>query len=537
MSLHGLWIAGFVLCLLALSVEARASGDEESGFFSTVRIEERATALTNSDGDLWPSAWIEDGALIAAWGDGSGFPAGGPHVDIGVARLTGAPPNLAGENLAVTDAVGSIWTPGGFYNRKPTGMVAVDGALYLAVQDLAKDFNDVPAASVSKSTDGGRTWTWDKRAPMFKDHVFTTIFFIDYGRNSANAPDEYVYAYGLDNNWRDSFNDRVPDPTRLFLARVPARNIMDRSAWRYFAGFDPDGKPTWAEDIGARKPVLQTDRRVYRKTHPEKMAKNMTVLSQGSVVYNKPLNRYLYTSWTEFTFEFYEAPNPWGPWKLFLSKDFGAYPWSANKNGGYAATIPSKFISADGRTMYVQANTFVGGAHVYNYALRKMTVTPFAPSVAENPKDATANLARTGVGTTPISKSLHFGNTSYFNDGVRVQSDDDWDQEDKPLSWWGYTWDRQYRMNEAAFTSGGIFADGGWFRETPRVQVRKDFRWVDVPGVTVSPVYPGTSAAGAHRTYTFRFPEVAGDGIRILGAPGGATTFTSISELEVYYRG
>lgn len=529
-------VAGLALFAVGLASGAGATGDEESSFFSTVRIEERPSFQTNSDGDLWPSAWTKDDALIAAWGDGAGFPAGGAHLDIGVARITGGLGRLSGENLAVTDAVGSIWTSGGFYNRKPTGMVAVGDALYLAVQDLAKDFNDAPAASISKSTDGGRTWTWDKSAPMFRDHVFTTIFFADFGKNRENAPDEYVYAYGLDGNWRMSYSDRVPDPTRLHLARVRPDDIMDRAKWRFFAGFDAEGRPAWTEDINARKPVLETERRIYRKAHDPKMAQNISVLSQGSVVYNKPLNRYLYTSWTEFTFEFYEAPRPWGPWKRFLSKDFGAYPWTANKNGGYATTIPSKFISADGRTMYVQANTFFGGAHVYNFALRRLTVTPYTPSVAENGKDAAANLARVGEGATPISKSLHFGNARYFNDGVRVQSDDDWDREDKPLSWWGYTWDREYRINEVVFTSGGIFDDGGWFRETPRVQVRKGFRWADVPDAMVSPAYPGTRAAGAHRTFTFRFAEVSGDGIRIIGAPGGSATFTSLSELEAYYR-
>ena len=36
--------------------------------------------------------------------------------------------------------------------------------------------------------------------------------------------------------------------------------------------------------------------------------------------------------------------------------------------------IPSKFISEDGKTMYVQSNTFVGGTHKYAFNLRKLTV-------------------------------------------------------------------------------------------------------------------------------------------------------------------
>ena len=44
---------------------------------------------------------------------------------------------------------------------------------------------------------------------------------------------------------------------------------------------------------------------------------------------------------------------------------------------GYAATIPSKFISADGRSMWLQSNCF-GAAHACSqnfFSLRKLTVT------------------------------------------------------------------------------------------------------------------------------------------------------------------
>jgi hypothetical protein len=135
-------------------------------------------------------------------------------------------------------------------------------------------------------------------------------------------------------------------------------------------------------DIRAKAPVLQEERRVYQKMVGGVPARNMTVISQGGVVYNKPLNRYLYTSWTEYTFEFYEAPQPWGPWRRFLSKDFGAYPWLPAKNGGYGVTIPSKFISADGKTMYLQSNTFVSGVRNYHYSLRKLVVEPFVATPA-----------------------------------------------------------------------------------------------------------------------------------------------------------
>jgi hypothetical protein len=523
--------------LLGLALPATRA-ESPSTFFSTVWVDDAATyAAPRSDGDLWPSAWGPDGALYAANGDGAGFTRIPGATDIVVSRITGGPDSLQGVSLASGDQVGSIWS-GDDYNRKPTGMVCADGVLYLAVQDLNRhDFDDAPAASVSRSNDLGRTWTWDRSAPMFKDHVFTTIFFLDYGKDSANAPDGYVYAYGMDNNWRDAFSGKVPDPTDLYLGRVPRASVQDRAAWEFFAGMLPAGEPKWSRDIADRKPVLTTTERVYPKIHGTTNMRNMSVISQGNVVYNKPLRRYIYTSWTEYTLEFFESPSPWGPWKPFYRKDFGMYPWMPEKFGGYGATIPSRFISADGRTMYVQDNTFNSGVRNYRFSLRKMRVEPWKASRPENRPDPRLNLARKGKGVVPIAKSFGTARSGRLNDGQTTASEDDWDKEDKPLSWWGYTWPRRYTMDTVVFTSGEVRDEGGWFRETPRVQVRRNGEWADVKGQSVSPAYPAARPEKPYRRYVFRFQPTDADGIRLIGAPGGAQTFTTVAELEVFYAG
>ncbi len=508
----------------------------QSTAFATVAVDEYAPYHAASEGDLWVSCWGDDDALYVANGDGYGFTPWPSRHDIAVNRVLGRPPQaLSGDTLAHGDALGSIWTPGGAYNRKPTGMICVDGALYLAVQDLNRDFNDAPAASISKSLDYGLTWQWDRSGPMFRDHRFTTIMFADYGRNNQHALDDYVYAYGLDGNWRDSFNGRVPDPTELYLARVPKTSIQNRARWQFFAGLNRAGQPRWSANMDARRAVLQTDRRVYSKSFWLERPHNMTVLSQGSVIYNQPLKRYIYSSWTEYTWEFYEAPAPWGPWRQFLSKDFGGYPWTPKKHGGYATTIPSKFISADGRTLYVQSNSFISGISTYEFSLRRIVLSPYREAQPANRPNNTHNLARRGADTTVIAKSIHYGNPRYLNDGLKNHSEDDWDQDNKPLSWWGYAWQRPYHMNTLVYTSGRIFPDGGWFAAPPRVQVRQNFRWVDVKKLSVMPAYPGNESAGPNKTYTFRFETTSGDGIRLIGQPGGGRAFTSIAELEVYY--
>lgn len=359
-------------------------------------VADAPTAIGVSDGDLWPSCWSDDDELYAANGDGAGF--GDTFYDIAVNRISGSPTDdagLEGAFLAGGDAVGQVWSGEGF-TRKPTGMLCVGGAIYLAVQDLRTDFNEAPAATILRSDDHGATWVWDTAAPMFSDHVFTTIWFADYGKDSAGAPDpQYAYAYGLDGNWRDSFDDSVPDPTELFLARVPVDSVQDAATWEFYAGEPGDAEPSWTADIAAKRPVLVDERLRHPSAGKDDAgdgdsdsddtggqtvgAQDLTVISQGGVTHLPALDRYVYTSWTELTFEFYEAHEPWGPWTLFLSEDFGAYPWPDDRIGGYGTTIPSKFLSDDNRTAWVQSNVCPcapAGAVSYWFGLRELTLHP-----------------------------------------------------------------------------------------------------------------------------------------------------------------
>lgn len=519
---------------------------EESTFFATAFIEEADVYNTASDGDLWPCAWSDDDILYLANGDGKGFDLNAPWADIVVSKITSGHPdfrNIVGQRI--TANVGKVWSDPAQYNRKPTGMVSVNGVLYLAVQDLkygSGAFDDAPNATILKSTDKGATWTYNTSVPMFKNYVFTTIFFLDFGKDGVdNVPgstdDDYVYAYGLDNNWRDSFCNSVQDPTKLYLARIPrTSDLQNINNWQFWTGGLDGANPSWSAggDINAKKPVLQDDTRVYSKVtpgFPKDRIRDMTTLSQGSVVYNKGLDRYIYCSWTEYTFEFFEAPKPWGPWKKFLSKDFGSYPWFDNKNGGYATIIPSKYISEDGQRMWVNSNSFMGGINNYNFSLRQLYVTPYTGEMANNPKDDTNNLAVTGSAKTPITKgSFHQGNPWALNDGIKNVNCDSWNGEAKTEDYWGYTWSKVYNMNKVVYTTGRMFSDGGWFRDL-KVQVRQNFKWVDVTGLSMDPGPTG----GDYVTYTFTFDDIKGDGVRIIGTPGGTECFTSISELEVYY--
>jgi Domain of unknown function (DUF4185) len=508
---------------------------EKSTFFSTVYIDEKTTLPVLGDGDLWPSCWGHDNALYTAAGDGWGMDFDTrTWADLTVSRINGdAPGVLTGVPLARGDQVASVWS-GWDYNRKPTGIVCAGGSLYLAVQDLALDFEAAPALSISRSVDNGRTWTWDRSAPMFGNSEFTTVMFLDYGQDNANARDGYVYAYGIDHNWR--FSGRVPDPDKLYLARVPADRVQDRTAWEFFMGTDPAGTPSWSREIHTRQPVLEDHSRAFSEmivSHPA-WPEPMTKIAQGGVFYNRPLDRYIYTSWTRFSWEFYEAPKPWGPWRHFYSKNFGVYPWTESKHGSYAPSASTKYLSADGKRFYIQANTFLSGVRRYGLALREVRVEPYAPARPGNARSS-ASLASPQLGTVVISYSNHFGFPGILNDGVVAdQSEDSWNGEAKAEDYWGYTWPRPYNLNLIEYSTGQMTTDGGWFEDGLKIQVRQSGFWVDVAGACSSPRYPGPGAAGS-TTYAFSFNDTWADGVRIVGRPGGKARYTSIAELDVFY--
>jgi hypothetical protein len=122
---------------------------------------------------------------------------------------------------------------------------------------------------------------------MFTNYNFTTVWFLDFSQSNTHASvlgddgPKYVYAYGLDSNWRDSLNNAVPDLQDLYLARA---SIQDITTWAWFSGISTS--PAWSSSIIDHQSILHDTRREY-------VAGNnpigFSVPSQGSVAYNAPL--------------------------------------------------------------------------------------------------------------------------------------------------------------------------------------------------------------------------------------------------------
>jgi CubicO group peptidase (beta-lactamase class C family) len=298
--------------------------------------------------DNWPLAWADDDALYSAYGDGNGFrPFLDEKLSMGFAKITGGPTDFAGVNLrSLTGETHGDGAKG----KKAGGLTCIDGMLYLWTRNAAN-------SQLAWSEDHGVTWGW-------ADWRFTESFgcpaFLDFGRNNAKARDGFAYIYSPDTNTAYETTEH------LVLARAPKAALRDRAAYEFFAGLDLAGQPQWTHEVAQQRPVLQAPR-VYR----------------SRVTYNAALRRYLLVqpvpskdsrdgtgridTRSQGGLAIYDAPEPWGPW----TTAYFTGHWDVGP--GDSASFPSKWISSDGKTLYL---VFSGGD---SFSVRQATVEVASP--------------------------------------------------------------------------------------------------------------------------------------------------------------
>ena len=285
--------------------------------------------------DNWPITWADDDALYTAYGDGFGFePRLKEKLSLGLVKVTGMPPQITGTNLRspTAETLGD-----GKRGRKASGLLMVDGALYLFVRNAAN-------SQLGWSADHGETWTW-------ADWRFTTSFgcptFLNFGKNYSGARDGFVYIYSQDS---DSAYERAD---RMVLARVPKDKVRERAAYEFFVRADAGEQAAWSKEIAERGAVFSNPGACYR----------------SGISYNAGLKRYLWCQIgpgndTRYTggFGIYDAPEPWGPWTTASHTEL----WDVGP--GESSSLPTKWISEDGRAVHL---VFSGDDH---FSVRKGTL-------------------------------------------------------------------------------------------------------------------------------------------------------------------
>jgi hypothetical protein len=319
----------------------------------------------NVRGDTYPVTWADDDRLYLSAGDPMcgelaykgwfshcGGLNGAEHksapiyntaseTGLDVQAIDGTPPD---HRVTRVHAMPNLTGLGGG-GPKPCGMLAIDGRLYLAFQNLLGLKKPVHGtsqhgsdAALTFSDDQGKTWSidglaeWELRrfGPFFSGSAFGGPSFVQYGKNYANAVDGFVYAVSTD-QWDNG--------SHLRIGRVPRASILDRAAWQWVSGFGQGNAPEWSNDLDDAIPVLSRARRI----------------SLPEMVYLRNLNRYVLLTWSlvkDFTpnqgsrLTIYESPAPWGPFEIFHEED----PWLTPEHGPYCPRLPLKWYSPSTNT-------------------------------------------------------------------------------------------------------------------------------------------------------------------------------------------
>ncbi len=321
----------------------------------------RKAAYTGAD--TWYPSWASDGSMYSPWTDGNvnglNSSSAGKDASTGQARIVGDDPL----DLKVIDQSIFKSSPLPYAGRYPCGSLVYNGVWYYGTYCL-HPAGRVPRDGINYnwpwlgpfvgfriSTDYGKTWTetpCTPEKPLFGEKALNgepvkigAPHFVDFGKNMAHSPDgkAYLAAHGASDgaNRRFAYNSWITGD-EIYLARATPspENMNDASKYEFFAGHDARGEASWTDDLSKARPIA-----AWRD--------NMGCVT---ITYNPPLKKYLMCVTdggnTVHYFNTYilESDRITGPWKLVTyMKRFGEQAYFVN--------IPSKFISPDGRTMWL----------------------------------------------------------------------------------------------------------------------------------------------------------------------------------------
>ena len=344
-------------------------------------------------GDEFPTTWADDGYQYSGAGDNQGGPQyPGTDSPLTLWRIAGREPvaakfNLQGSHFPVNSSAALAACPvhkDGAPNVKSQSMLALGSSLYWAVACF--NYHDEPAFDgvfsrqrygvndtswIVSSSDGGLTWNVSATDFHFFKGRLSSPRFINAGQGYRDAPDpQHVYAVFVGTETNKAFFE---NNDAIWLGRVPTAQLLQRSAWEFYAGMSA-GKPAWTCDDTIAVSVFR---------HP-------LLTATQQVTYNVGLKRYMMAVWSwldpdgnprgqltssntegrpweqpaadpsvrqrkdghdRSQLSLWEAPQPWGPWSFFHRDDDWQGP--DGSSGGYTPVFPPAWISDSGTVMWM----------------------------------------------------------------------------------------------------------------------------------------------------------------------------------------
>jgi len=321
-------------------------------------------------GDTWYPTWASNDTLYSPWTDGNTTKRIDGYTEI--SHSTG-PKSYSGQGIIVGSdpmnlkaySIGTVieWS-NPYAGRYPCGSLMYEGVWYYGTYCLGPagqtQYGDLtvnwpwmgPFVGFRYSSDYGHSWTKGPHKPdkpLFGENGINGYpvkigapHFVDFGKNMQYSPDgkAYLIAHGADTTdtkWR-FWNDSWINGDQVYLLRVTPsiENINDISKYEFYGGKDKKGKPIWTHNFDEIKPLLEWNN-------------NMGCVT---ITYNAPLKKYLMSvtdggnTVSKMNTYILESDRLDGDWKIITyMKDFGEQAYFVN--------IPSKFISEDGKQMWL----------------------------------------------------------------------------------------------------------------------------------------------------------------------------------------
>ncbi|WP_197279314.1 DUF4185 domain-containing protein [Novosphingobium sp. AAP1] len=329
-------------------------------------------------GDGYKMTWGADGQQFIVQNDGIGFTTKPRRFyKRSLWKLDGHPPALTVDEVPGYPAVDHVAGPEDVPHYHGHGLLAVHGRIYqsLGALDRAQGrLRHWNAAKLIYSDDGGRIWrNQDGSTPVRDenwaeqsrsrlafydepDGCFSLLSFLQMGQDYRANRDGYIYVYSPNGNTEGLMN-------QLMMFRVPIAQMLERTAYEFYAGRTAEGAPVWRPEIEARQPV---------HIFPEGWV-NRTSLFEGdivvetwlpSVVWNEPLGVYMMVSagtgcasdGTEFAqpgyLGFWVSDTPWGPWRR-VHEDRAWAPGGNTDGRPYSPQIAPQWLAPDGKSLWL----------------------------------------------------------------------------------------------------------------------------------------------------------------------------------------